>query len=106
MVNTSQQSRQDNYKRRYEKIKNDPELYRQYRERNNLNARKRYLKNREKIKAQKIKYYREMRSIAREMGNCIYCFKENDDPKYSGCSKCRERNRMNTKKYNNKKNGN
>lgn len=35
-------------------------------------------------------YVREMRMIAREIGNCSHCFKPKDNPNFKTCSRCRE----------------
>jgi hypothetical protein len=37
---------------------------------------------------------KQMKAIAKEIGNCTYCYKERDNPKYNLCSKCRMNNRI------------
>ena len=41
------------------------------------------------MKASQKQYIREMREVAREIGNCPRCFQERDNPKYKICSRCR-----------------
>ena len=36
-------------------------------------------------------YRKEMRKAAKDLGNCVVCFKEKDKSKYLICSKCRKK---------------
>jgi hypothetical protein len=36
------------------------------------------------------KYHKEMREVAIDLGNCVTCFKEKEDPRYKQCFECRK----------------
>jgi hypothetical protein len=92
-------SRHDASKRRWNKIKSDPELY----EKQLAYQRKKYSTYNEEQKLnikEKQKVWRlSMRKIAKDIGNCSMCFKEKDSSKFKICSKCRERMRGYQNKY-------
>ena len=59
---------------------------------NSTNKRSKYCTRdcqREAAKEKNITRQRELREIAKELGRCIVCFKEKQDPRYSQCLKCR-----------------
>lgn len=37
---------------------------------------------------------KELREISIEIGNCTFCYKPKEDPKYRHCFKCREYHRL------------
>jgi hypothetical protein len=76
-------------KRKWAKIKSNPELY----EKSLKRAKKYRQKNKEKASARTNNWRKEMREVAMSIGNCTRCFKEKDNPKLKTCSKCREYNR-------------
>jgi len=78
-------SRHESQKRKWLKIKNNPELYKKLRE-----SQRRYNKKYKiLINIRQNKYKKEMVETAREIGTCTKCFKERDNPKWNTCSRCR-----------------
>jgi signal recognition particle subunit SEC65 len=79
-------SGQEFRKKKWEKIKNDPELHNKI-----LNdAKKSNKKYRELHREEHNLKQKELREIAIELGNCSSCYQEKDNPKYKTCSKCRK----------------
>lgn len=70
-------------------LKQSQKYYQKHKEEYNEASRKRYKKNKYKPNVKISKYRREMREVAKELGNCSICFKPKDNPKYSCCLKCR-----------------
>ena len=72
-------------KRRWTKIKSNPELY----EMSLKRAKKYRQKNKEILSVSTNNWRKEMREVAISIGNCSRCFKEKGDPKFKMCFKCR-----------------
>jgi recombinational DNA repair protein RecR len=92
-------SRYNHRQREKEMLKNNPELREKLRKERRLYC----LKNKKKLKKyhkiyQKT-YKKEMQAIAKELGNCLSCYKEKDNPKLSTCSICRLKAREYQKIY-------
>ena len=77
----------------------------EYRKKINAKRRKAYQKNKVKIRPKANEYYRELRKISLEIGNCANCFQPKPKDKFKTCLKCRLRFRKYSKKYLQKKRG-
>ena len=78
--------RYESGKRKWEKIKSNPELYE-----NSLKRAKKYRqKNKERLHVSERNWRKEMIEVAMSIGNCNRCFKEKENPNFKACSKCRE----------------
>ena len=83
-----------NHERRWAKIKADPEKYRALLDYQN-ERRKTHPRNPESLN----QYKKELREVARDIGNCPQCFHTKDkDEKHALCAKCREYSRNYYKK--------
>jgi len=82
-------SRHDSYQRRWAKIKADPELYSKKLEYQRGRYHLRTEEQKEIINKKMNDWRRSMRRVAKDLGNCSMCFKENDNPKFKMCSICR-----------------
>jgi hypothetical protein len=72
-------------------IKNNPIKLKQRK----MMGKKYYQKNREK----KLAHHRELRKFARENGFCNNCLNKKESKKYASCLKCREKMRVYSKNY-------
>ena len=69
------ESRYQNHKRRYKKIKSNPILLDEFNKKRRVSFGKYGLSKNRKEKMRK--YHQEMRDVARSLGNCTVCFKLN-----------------------------
>jgi hypothetical protein len=81
---------------RYERMKNNKEKYdlfkkkgKESRKRHYLKLKKEYPERLKNINIYQNKRIKELRVVAKEIGNCSRCFKEKDNPKWKMCSLCR-----------------
>lgn len=92
-------------KRKYELIKNNPEL-----KKIKLNYEKKYQQNynqKPDVKLKKLEYAKEIQQIRREMGLCTRCGKDRENMEKVTCYSCREHQRIDylrKKKIRSKKN--
>lgn len=91
----------------YDRLKLNPVKLAEFKEKLRNWHKKNYLKKKKKdpnylkkLSNKKYEYTKQMRGIAKDIGNCSQCFKERDNPKFKRCSKCRDyaRNYYNNKK--------
>ena len=85
------EAREKRAKKLYEEAKTNPELL----ERMRASGRRHYHKNKKTIAEYSRDYTKSMREIAKELGRCMVCYKDKDNPKFAGCSKCRAYHREN-----------
>lgn len=94
-MGSSQRSRERTNKKKWEKIKNNPELHKKHNER----IKEYRKKNRDKINKRTKERWREMKELAIELGSCSICFKEKENPKYKTCLNCRKYHREYFRKH-------
>lgn len=86
-MSQSMMSRHNSHKRRWGKIKSNPELLEKHRA-YNRNRKAHIL---ESSKQWHRNYRKEMRETARDLGNCTYCYKEKSKNEFKMCANCREK---------------
>lgn len=83
----------NNQERRWKKIKSDPEKY------NELLRKKRISRRLHPRNSVLLNEYRkQLREVAKDIGNCPQCFRPKEKDKYKMCAKCREYSRKYYKK--------
>jgi hypothetical protein len=92
-------SRYNSYQRRYALLKANPELYAKRLEEQRRRYRNKTNEQRIKWNASQNEWRKSMRRVAKDIGNCSFCFKEKENPSFKMCSSCR----IKTRKYYKKK---